>query len=486
MNFKVIVKLLGYLVLVLGAAMSFSVVCGLFYREKDALEMLKSMGVCAVAGSVMVAAGWRANLSEMKRRESIVFVALGWIVGSFFCSLPFLFAGDASSFSGFVDAYFEAMSGLTTTGASVLKNVEALSNCILFWRSFTHWIGGMGIIVLFVALMPFLGITGKQLMKSEVPGPTMEGLKPRIADTARVLWLIYVGMSAAQTILLMFCGMNLFDSLCHTFGTMATGGFSTKNLSVGHYDSIPITIVISFFMILAGANFSLYYSVFLGRPKALFRDSEFRTYIMIVFVSMSLVAVNLFGSGTIEKFHLSLVHSLFQVASIMTTTGFSTVDFDQWPSFSKTVILFLMFIGGCAGSTGGGIKVIRIIVLAKHALHSVFRTVHPEAVINMRVGSGLVRRDVVQQILGFFIWAIGVFAFGVLVVSAFGHDMITSMSATAATLWNIGPGLSLVGPMQNFSMFHPFVKLFLSLLMALGRLEFFTILVLFSRPFWKR
>ncbi len=486
MNLKATIKLLGYLVLLLGFSMSFSVVFGIYYAEEDTIALLKSMAVCAVAGFFMIITCRQARFDEIKRRDSILFVTLGWIVGAFFSALPFLFATHSPGFSGFADAYFEAMSGLTTTGASILKDVEAVSNCIMFWRSFTHWIGGMGIIVLFVAVMPYLGVSGKQMMKSEVPGPTMEGLRPRIIETARTLWLIYIGISAAEAILLMLFGMNLFDSLCHTFGTMATGGFSTKNLSVGHYQSVPINLIVTFFMIMAGANFSLYYMFLRGRRYILWRDPELRAYLAIIAIATTLVSINIIGADIHDHLHISIVHSLFQVVSIMTTTGFSSTDFDTWPAFSKLMILMLMFIGGCSGSTGGGIKVIRILVIAKHAAHSVFRTVHPEAVLSMRIGKGLFRTDVVYQILGFFPWAIGIFAVGTLVVSTFGYDILTSVSATAATLWNIGPGISLVGPVQNYSFFHPFIKLFLSFLMVLGRLEIFTVIVLFSRAFWKR
>ncbi|MFA6451727.1 MAG: TrkH family potassium uptake protein [bacterium] len=466
--------------------MAFSVVCGIYYGEKDTIALLKSMAVCAAAGLVMTFACRNTKFDDIKRRESVLFVSLGWIVGAFFSSLPFLFATHSPGFTGFADAYFEAMSGLTTTGASILKDVEAVSNCIMFWRSFTHWLGGMGVIVLFVAVMPYLGVTGKQMMKSEVPGPTMEGLRPRIIETARALWLIYIGISAAEVILLMLFGMNLFDSLCHTFGTMATGGFSTKNLSVGYYDSVPITLIITFFMVVAGANFSLYYMFLRGRRSILWRDPELRVYLAIIAVATALVSINVIGASLHNHAHVSIVHALFQVVSIMTTTGFSSTDFDTWPALSKLIIIMLMFVGGCSGSTGGGIKVIRIYVIAKHAAQSVFRSVHPEAVLSMRVGKSLIRNDVVYQIFGFFAWAIGSFALGSLVVAAFGHDVLTSVTATAATLWNIGPGLSLVGPLQNYSLFHPFIKIFLSFLMVLGRLEIFTVIVLFSRAFWKR
>ena len=486
MSWKPVVKLMGYFALALGAMMALPAVLGFCFGEEDAYAFLKSMAVCGGAGGIMTLACRKESVSSLTRRESILFVSLGWIVGAVFCALPYMFATASPGFNGFADAYFEAMSGLTTTGASVLRDVEAVAKCLLFWRSFTQWIGGMGIIVLFVAALPYLGISGKQMLKSEVPGPEKDGLRPRVIQTARTLWLVYTAISAVEVIALMLCGMNLFDSVCHMFSTMSTGGFSPKNASVGHYNSAPIALVITLFMILAGVNFSLYYMAITGRWRTMLRDPELRGYLLFIAGSMALIVASLHGTGFFGNIKDLAVHSLFQVVSIMTTTGFATTDFDAWPSFSRKLLLLLMFIGGCSGSTGGGLKVIRVMVIAKHASQSIFKTVHPEAVVSMRVGSRLMKPQVVSQILGFFAITAGIFLGGSLVILAFGHDIESSVSAAAATLMNIGPGLGFVGPTQNYAFFCPFLKLFLSFLMVAGRLEFFTVLVLFSRAFWKK
>lgn len=486
LNWRIMARLLGLLILLLGASMSFSVAWGFYYGERDAWAVLGSMTLCAVFGGGLAAAGRGAPRRDINRREGLAVVGLGWLIGAAFSALPFVLAVDSPGFSGAADAYFEAMSGLTTTGASILSDIEANSRCILFWRSFTHWLGGMGIIVLFVAVMPFLGVGGRQLFKSEVPGPTPEGLRPKILQTARVLWYIYIGLSALETIALMICGMDLFDALCHTFGTMATGGFSTKNMSVAQFNSAAIDMVITLFMFAAGVNFALFFIALNGQFKKAFTDPEFKIYAALIGLGTLAVMVNLLGAGVYKSVWDALRYGLFNVVSIQTTTGFGTADFDAWPPFSKILLVVLMFVGGCAGSTGGGMKVVRIAVVVKYAIHSVVRTYHPEAVIAVRIGHNVVPRQVVSQILGFFACAMGAFVTGALVVAAFGYDIVTSATSVAATLWNIGPGLGRVGPVENFSFFHPAVKLFLSVLMAMGRLELFTILVLFSPSFWRK
>jgi trk system potassium uptake protein TrkH len=486
LNWRIMARLLGLLIMLLGASMIFSAAWGFYYGERDAWAIVGSMAVCALTGGSLFFMGRGAPQRDVNRREGLAMVGLGWLVGAAFAALPFVLAVNSPGFTGWADAYFESMSGLTTTGASILSDIEANSRCILFWRSFTHWLGGMGIIVLFVAIMPFLGVGGRQLFKSEVPGPTPEGLQPKILHTARILWYIYIGISALETIALMICGMDLFDSLCHTFGTMATGGFSTKNMSVAQFHSAPIDMVITLFMFAAGLNFALYFIALRGQLKQALNDPELKIYAALVGLGTLAVTINLMGAGTYDSIWSALRYSVFQVVSVQTTTGFGTANFDTWPPFSKILLVALMFVGGCAGSTGGGMKVVRIAVIAKYAMQSVVRTYHPEAVLTVRMGRTVVPRQVVGQILGFFACAMALFVGGSLVVAAFGHDVVTSTTSVAATLWNIGPGLARVGSVENYGFFHPAVKIFLSILMAMGRLELFTILVLFSPAFWRR
>ena len=491
MNFRIIGRLLGLLILVLGGCMTFSLLWGLYYHERDSLAVLEAMALCGLAGGGLLLYGRGAPARDVNRREGLAVVAMGWLVGALFAALPFILASNSPEFSNNIierlaNSYFESMSGLTTTGASILTDIEANEKCILFWRSFTHWLGGMGIIVLFVAIMPFLGVGGRQLFKSEVPGPTPEGLQPKILQTARILWLIYIGISAAETVALMLCGMDLFDALCHTFGTMATGGFSTKNASVGQFNSASIDIVITFFMFVAGINFGLYFLAITGDLKKAYRDPELRAYCLLIVVCIVLVTVFLMGNSLYTGVGQALRYASFQVLAIQTTTGFGTANFDTWPPFVKALFVILMFVGGCAGSTGGGMKVVRVMVLMRFGVQSITKVFHPEAVLSVKLGRSAVPRQVVQQIVGFFVCAVSLFALGTLVTAAFGYDIVTSASSVAATLWNIGPGLARVGSVENYAFMHPFVKFFLSVLMAMGRLELFTILVLFNPLFWKR
>ncbi len=476
----------GWLVIMLSLSMIFSLICGLLYREPAMYIILKSMIAGLAGGAVMVLIGKGLKIKDLSRREGMAFVAIGWFAGAFVCCLPFLMCGPEMGFHCLADAYFEAMSGLTTTGASILKDVEKLPRCILFWRSFTHWLGGMGIIVLFICLMPFLGVAGRHMFKSEVPGPMADMLRPKIMQTARVLWTIYSAISIALVFLLMLCGMDLFDALCHMFGTMATGGYSTRNASIGHYQSVAIEYVIILFMIIAGTNFSLYHLAVQGRLKKALADRELHVYLGVIFGATALITASVMYHNHYDSIFEAFRAVLFQVSSLMTTTGYATADYDKWPPVARVILLILMFVGGCAGSTGGGMKVIRILVVAKYMRQTLFNIVHPEAVLGLRVGSALISRDTLRQITGFFILAIGVYVGGVIIVAAFGYDLLTSISAVAATLWNVGPGLELIGPTCNYSFFHPLIKCFLSFLMAVGRLEFFTVLIIFMPAFWKK
>jgi trk system potassium uptake protein TrkH len=386
---------------------------------------------------------------------------------------------------GPVDALFESMSGFTTTGASVLTDYQQ-PHGIFFWRSLTHWFGGMGIIVLFIAVLRPLGAGAMRLFSAESPGPVTERLTPRIRDTARNLWLIYTGLTVIEVALLSAFGMGIFDSVCHSFATLATGGFSTRPASIGAYHSLPIELVTVFFMYVAGGNFALYYAVLKGRPSRLLRNSEFRAYTAIMVASVVVLALSLL----LAKSHASVGHAfreaVFTAASIQTTTGFATGDFNLWNPFAKMLLVCLMIVGGSAGSTAGGIKVTRLVVLAKSVRHELTRQVHPRAVLPLKISGQIVSESLRTNVLGYLAIYAGVFVTGSLLIAATNVDLVTSVTSVAATLNNIGPGLELVGPSVNYSFLDGFAKVVLIVMMVIGRLEIFAILTPLTRGFWRR
>jgi trk system potassium uptake protein TrkH len=378
------------------------------------------------------------------------------------------------------------MSGFTTTGSTILTNIEGLPQSLLFWRALTHWLGGMGIIVLSLAILPMLGVGGMQLFKAEVPGPTADRLKPRIQDTAKMLWGVYFLLTVVECILLMFGGMSFFDAICHSFATLATGGFSTRNASVAAYDSSYIDGVITLFMILAGVNFALHFQVLRGKASEFFRSEELRVYLGIIAIATAIVMMSNWYGGIYSQPGENFRYSIFQVSSIMTTTGFGTADFELWPVLPQYIFLLLMFIGGCAGSTGGGMKVARIVLLFKHAQVQMFRLIHPRAIRLVKLGKRPVDKEVLHAILGFFALYIGIFVVGSLLVAATGMDFTSAGSAVIACLSNIGPGLGTVGPTDSFAYVPVFGKWVLIFCMLMGRLELFTVLVLFFPSFWRK
>jgi trk system potassium uptake protein TrkH len=413
-------------------------------------------------------------------REGLAIVALGWIFASLFGALPFYLSG---SIPLYVDALFETVSGFTTTGASILSNVEGLPHGVLFWRSFTHWIGGMGILVFTIALLPALGIGGFQIFKAESPGPTKDKIMPRIKDTAKILYTIYFSITILQIILLKLGGMSFFESMLHTFGTVGTGGFGIKNNSVAFYNSTYIHIIIGVFMLLSGVNFSLYYSLFKGGWKDVFKNEELRLYLAIVLMAIIAIAVNLSVTSYAGVFR-SLRDSFFQVSSIITTTGYTTANFDIWPTFSKMILFTLMFIGGCAGSTAGGIKVVRILILMKLIKRDVTKLFHPRAFISIKNSGKKVTDETIVSISGFFTLYIMIFVISTIIISLEGLDIVSTSSAVAATLGNIGPGLGVVGPASNFGGFSSASKVLFSFLMLSGRLEIFTLITLILPKNW--
>lgn len=479
MNYGIVIKVLGNLLLIEAVAFIPPLLVSLVYGEKTFLSFIYSILILIILGFPMS----RVNVTNkrVKAKDALLVVSLGWIFVSFFGSLPFVFSGSIPSL---VDAFFETVSGFTTTGSTILSDIEVLPNGILFWRSLTIWLGGMGILVLTVAILPAIGVGGYQIFKAETTGPIAEKIVPRIKDTAKILYVIYVSITIIQAILLYFGGMSLLETLIHTFATVGTGGFSSKNASIGAFNSSFIIYVISIFMILCGINFSLFYEILKGRWKNVLKNSELKLYLGIIAISTLLITFNLNGkiySSIFETFK----HALFQVSTIITTTGFSTVDFNKWTDFSKSILFLLMFVGGCAGSTGGGIKVIRLLIMGKIVKREILKLLHPKAYVTIKVNDRILSFDTTISVSGFFFLYTVIFAFSTVLISLEGIDLVSSASAVAATLGNIGPGFELVGPVQNFGFFSIPSKILFSLLMLLGRLELFTFFLFFVPEFWK-
>ncbi len=439
-----------------------------------------ALGTCFSFFTILLTAKCRKDL--VTPRDGFLLVCLSWVASAGLGALPFYLSGTVPTYT---DAFFETMSGFTTTGASILLDIESLPRSVLFWRSLTHWLGGMGIVVLTIAFLPLLGVGGLHLIRAEAPGPTVEKIAPRITETTKVLWLIYLGLTFAETLLLMLGRMEIFDALTHTFGTLATGGFSPKNLSVGHYSMPYVHIVVTVFMMFAGTNFGLYYRLISGRFRDIATNTEVKVYLCIFFVSAILLAWILHGQ-VYESFGKSLRYGSFQAASIFTTTGFTTADFDAWPAPAKGILFTLMFIGGSSGSTGGGIKVIRIVTLFKLGINEMKYLLHPRGIYTIKINGIPVRKDISYTISGFVFLYILFLIITTLVVSSGGYDLVTSFSTSLVTVGNIGPGFGKIGPTLNYSFYPDYIKWFLSFAMLVGRLEVYTVLVLFMPWFWRR
>jgi len=482
MRVKVVLHYLGLLITGLGFSMLFPLGWSLYYHEPDSPAFALSIGISVGSGLLL----WRltpGGEGRLSRREAIMLVAGAWALASVFGAIPYELAG---TFHSYLNSYFEAMSGFTTTGASVLTSIESQPHGILLWRNLTQWLGGMGIITLFVALFPIFGIGTAHLVEAEMPGPQTERLTARIRDTVKSLWLLYLGFSAVELILLWQAGgMPVFDALIVTFGTMPTGGFTATSLSIGAYNSLVIEGIVIAFMTFAGINFGLYYFLFWKRqPKRLFSNPEFRLYIGLLTGASILVALNLMNSMGLsigEAFR----HGSFQTVSIMTTTGFSTTDFNLWPAFAKATLLMLMIVGASAGSTGGALKVTRFLVLMKYTYRRILLTFNPRAIIPLRVGGNVLSEKIISRIIGTTILYFIILIVSFLIMSALGLDHVTALSSVFATLGNIGPGLGLVGPAANYALIPPLGKVVLIVCMVAGRLELLTVFALLAPSFWR-
>jgi trk system potassium uptake protein len=487
MNKRAVFHLTAFVTLVIGAAMGACAALSFYWNDPLRIQqslLLSSVVTMLCAGVLLFFTRGGINLS---RRDGFGVVTFGWLFAALFGALPYLLSGVIPDPVG---ALFETMSGFTTTGASVLPageypTLESIPRGILFWRALTHWFGGMGVLVLCVAILPFLGVGGMQLYRAEMPGPSKDRLTPRIATTAKLLWGVYALLTLAEILLLKFVGgMNWFDAFCHTFATMATGGFSTRTASVGAYNSGIVDVIIIVFMFAAGVNFSLHYYALTGRPGRYWKDPEFRFYFLFWLLCGLFLAVNILPLYT--NVPEALRAAFFQCTSVLTTTGFITADFDRWPDASRMLLVLMMFVGGCAGSTGGGIKVVRVVIMWKKVIKEVRQFMRPKAVLGLKLGGRPVEDEVVSHIAAFFTIFVLVFALATFLMTFYTPDLETAATSVVATLGNIGPGLNAVGATQNYALIPAPGQIILTLCMLLGRLELYTVLILFLPAFWKK
>lgn len=480
-NFRFITNLIGRLLLVESAFLFLCIIIALIYGESDIMAFVYTTLITTSTG-LLISYFIKIKDRVLAKKDGYFTVTMVWIVFSLFGCLPYLLGQTIPSFP---DAFFETMSGFTTTGSSILNNIDTLPHATLFWRSLTQWLGGLGIIMLFIAILPSLGIESRDLYVAEVPGPTHNKTSFTFTSSARQMWIIYTTLTLLQSILLMFGGMNLFDSICHSFTTMATGGFSTRQDSIAHWNSAYIQYVIIIFMFIAGTNFGLLHTAIKGNWKKLFHDNEFRLYFIIALFVSIIIGIGLYISGwaDLEK---CMRDATFQVVTLMTTTGYATADYLLWPPFLGLILFLLFFIGASAGSTSGGIKVIRVYLLFKNSFIELKRIIHPNGIINVKYNNKTVHPNIMTGVMGFAILFMIVFTIGSIIMTLFTEDIITACSAVITCMSNVGPGFGSIGPMFSFAHLNDFAKIFLAFLMLVGRLEILTVMVLFTKAFWKR
>ncbi len=481
LNFRAHIKVIGMLFAIIGISLVFPLVVAIIYKEWSSLT---AFGITALISILigLVLIKYTGEISgKFRVRDGYMIVSEAWILASLIGAVPFVLSGFIPSF---VDAFFETASGFSTTGASILSNVESLSKSMLFWRSFTHWVGGMGIIVLAVAILPALGIGGQFLVSAETTGPRLSKVMPKIKDTAKVLYILYFTLTILETLFLWAGGLTFFDSITHSFATVGTGGFSTYNAGLSHFDSTYVDTVVTIFMFVCGASFSLHFLAIGKGLKVYLKDGEFKIYVLIIAIFTLLMTLYLYYCGTYDSFGSSIRYSLFQIVSIITTTGFATADYIYWPMFAQMLLLMLFFIGACSSSTAGGVKIIRSIVLFKFVQRTIVLKLHPTHVGSVKLGNKGVSNETVSSITSFMLLYFAIIFIGTILVSFDGFDIVTTFSAVASSLGNVGPGFNLVGPMNNYSEFSDFSKTVLSILMIAGRLEVYTFFMLVSSKFW--
>ena len=480
-NFRFIAHLMGKLLLIESCFLFLCAAIAWIYGESDITAFLYTALITSSVGLFMSSC-IKIKDRVLAKKDGYFTVTVVWVIFSLFGSLPYMFGNTIPHFA---DAFFETMSGFTTTGSSVLNDIDSLPHATLFWRSLTQWLGGLGIVMLFIAILPSLGIEGRDLYVAEVTGPTHSKSSFTFTSTARQMWIIYSSLTALQTILLMFGGMNFFDGICHSFTTMATGGFSTKQASVAYWDSAYIQYIIIAFMFIAGTNFALIHTVIKGNWKKLFQDNEFQLYFIIAFLSSVIIGVGLYIDDW-SNFEQSMRDATFQVVSLMSTTGFITADYLLWASSFGMILYLLLFTGSSAGSTSGGIKIIRVFLLFKNSFVELKRIIHPNGIINVKYNYKTVHPNIMSGITGFVILYMIVFIIGSLAITIFTDDFMTASSAVITCMSNVGPGFGSVGPMDSFSHLHDVAKWILSFLMLVGRLEVLTVMVLFTKAFWTK
>lgn len=484
-NTKVVANVIGTLIIISGILMALAIPVSLYYNEGGLYPIIISSCITLLTGLTLKLSTRKNSNAEIKKREGYLIVALGWVSMAIFGSLPYILSGAIPNFT---NAFFETVSGLTTTGASILNNIEEIPKGILFWRSLTQWIGGMGIIVLTIAILPLLGVGGMELFASEAPGPTKDKIHPRIKETAKRLWYIYVGLTALQTVLLMYPGgLGFYDAINHSFTTMSTGGFSTKQASVAHFDSAIVDYIIIVFMFIAGTNFTLLYFGFKFKFKKFWENDEFKWYFgtIILLTALIIPSVHAYSNSNLG-FEKMFRDALFQIVSIITTTGYSSADFTTWGAFVTFLFFVLLFTGASAGSTSGGMKLVRIVLLIKNGFLEFKRRLHPNAVVPVHLNHQGVPITIMYNLLAFVFFYLSTFVVGSLVVTFLGVDFMEAVSAVATSLGNVGPGIGSIGPSYSFAHLPDSSKWVLSFLMLMGRLELFTIAILFTPYFWRR
>ncbi len=483
MRWKFIANIIGILLVFLGLSMVVPLLVSLHYHDLAHYSFIHSIGITMTAGLILIILSKKQGEDHyINQKGGMATVALAWTGICLFGALPFYFGPE---FTNFTDAFFESVSGFTTTGSSVMTNIEGATKSLLFWRSFIQWLGGMGIIVLSLAILPFLGVGGIQLYKAEVPSPVPDKLTPRLSDSAKILWVIYAVLTLIQIIFLLGGGMPLFEASCHALTTMPTGGFSTKNASIAHYNSAYFDYVIVIFMILAGINFSLHYQLLRGKTLAFWKDTECRFFLGLTLILTLFVTWNTYGS-VYSSIKDAFRFASFQVVSILTTTGFATADYETFPGLSQIILFVCMFIGASAGSTGGGMKCARIIVCFKYCYRELFKIIHPRSISHVKINNMAIPDDVLRSIMGFLALYIILFIFSSLLLACMGIDMITAFGAVAACIGNIGPGFGTVGPAENFAHLPVMGKWLLAWCMLAGRLEIYTVIILFVPEFWRK
>ena len=480
MNYKAVLSILGNVVKYMVALLFVPLLIALYYGEGDAKSFLLTILIGAPIGFIL--SNIKAEKKAIYAKEGFLIVGFAWIIISAIGALPFVISGAIPSF---IDAFFETVSGFTTTGATILTAIEGLPKGILFWRSFTHWIGGMGFLIFMLALIPSLGSNSIHLLKAESPGPSPGKIVPKIKETAKILYLIYFALTLIEGILLMCAGMNLYDAVIHAIGTAGTGGFSNMNASIAAFNSPAIEWIITIFMLIFGINFALYFQILKGNFKGFFKNEELRYYLLIILSAFILITVNIISLNGGDII-LSIRQSAFQVSSIVTSTGFATVDFNFWPTLSKLIIVMLMFVGAMAGSTGGGIKTVRIVIMLKAIKREINKIIHPKRVNSVKIDGKTVDEDIIHGVFLFIGAYIIISLIAIFIISFDNFDVVTTVTSVITTMSNIGPGLEVVGPAGNFAAFSPLSKLVLSFCMLAGRLEIYPMLIMFSPSIWRK